>query len=106
MKRKIASRKLKRTCTCCDKSFVKDDVYYLKRMVFKDYYEDEIIAYEYLTCARCKYENERSSERHKRFIESGKCHHPVTDEIWTTIAGEEHVKEPSHTECLICGKRV
>ncbi|UAT29954.1 hypothetical protein K7T73_15510 [Bacillus badius] len=104
MNRKIASRKLKNHCICCNKSFVKGDVYYHKRVVFQEF--GEIIAYEYIVCARCKYENERQSERQKRFIESGKCHHPITDVIWTTMAGEDYVKEPSHTECCICGEHV
>jgi hypothetical protein len=104
MKRKIASRKLKRECLCCNKSFVKGEVYYLKRVVFKEF--GEIISYEYLVCPRCKYENERKGERHRQFVESGKCHHPITDTIWTTIAGEDFVKEPSHTECCICGEVV
>ena len=104
MKRKIATRKLKRTCICCNKSFVKGDVYYLKRVVFKEF--REIISYKYLVCPRCKYGNERKAERKKRFIESGKCHHPITDVVWVTMAGEDYVKEPSHTECLICGLHV
>lgn len=104
MKRKIASRKLKRTCICCNKSFIKNEVYYKKRVFFKEF--GEIFTYEYLVCARCKYENERKGERLKRFIESGKCHHPITDTIWRTMAGEDYAKEPSHTECMICGNHV
>lgn len=104
MKRIIASRKLKRHCICCNKSFNKGEIYYLKRVVFKE--SGEIFSYEYLVCPRCKYENERKGERRKSFIESGKCHHPITDTIWTTIAGEDYVKEPSHTECCICGEVV
>lgn len=104
MKRKIAPRKLKRTCICCNKSFVKGDVYYLKRVVFKEF--GEIIAYEYLACAKCKYKGERHSHRFLAFISDGKCKHPITDTVWTTIAGEDYVKEPSHTECCICGEVV
>ena len=89
---------------CCNKSFAKGEIYYLKRVVFKEF--GVIFAYEYLVCPRCKYENKRKGERHKRFVESGKCHHPITDVVWTTIAGEDCVKEPSHTECLVCGEVV
>ncbi|MEK5070526.1 hypothetical protein [Sporosarcina sp. FSL K6-1508] len=104
MKRKIASRKLKRTCIYCNKSFARGEVYYLKRLVFK--FMGELAADEYISCSRCKYENERKGERHKRFVESGKCHHPITDTVWTTMAGEDYVKEPSHTECCVCGDHV
>ncbi|RUL56484.1 hypothetical protein [Lysinibacillus antri] len=104
MKRKVASRRLNRTCICCNKSFVKGEIYYIERNVLKEF--GEIFACEYLVCPRCKYENERKGERRKQFIESGKCHHPITDEIWKTIAGEDYVKEPSHTECCICGEVV
>lgn len=104
MERKVASRKLKRTCICCNKPFVKGDVYYRKRVVLNE--KSELVSYEYLVCAKCKYVNERHSERYKKFVESEKCHHPVTTEIWTTIVGEDYVKEPSHTECCICGKCV
>lgn len=104
MKRKIASRKLKRTCLCCNQKFKKGNVYYLRRVVFKVL--GEIVAYEYLTCARCKYYSEQQDERKKRFKDSGKCHHPITNVVWTTMLGEDYVKEPSHTECCICGKHV
>jgi hypothetical protein len=103
VKRKIASRKLKRRCLYCDKSFIKGEVYYLRRIVIAEF--GEVFADEYLVCPRCKYYNERKGERYKRFVESGKCHHPITDLIWTTIPGE-YVKEPSHTECLVCGNHV
>lgn len=104
MKRKIAYRKLKRHCSCCNKSFNKGECYYIKRVVFKEF--GEIFSCEYLVCPRCKYKGERKAERHKRFIESGKCHHPITNTIWTTITGEDYAKEPSHTECCICGEVV
>lgn len=61
MKRKVASRKLKRTCVYCNKNFVKGDVYYLKRIVIKFY--GKLAADEYLSCSRCKYENERKGAR-------------------------------------------
>lgn len=104
MKRKIASRKLKRNCISCNNSFIKGNVYYIKRTFLKEY--GEIFAYEFIVCPRCKYETERSSIRKKDFIESGKCLHPIVDEIWRTMDGEDYVKEPSHTECLICKEHI
>jgi len=102
MKRKIASRRLKRKCVCCGKTFVKGEVYYIDRKVFVC--EDEVFAYEWLVCARCKYYEERGKERRKHFIESGRCHHPFKREVWTPIPGEEWRYEPHHRECTICGK--
>lgn len=102
MKRKIASRKLKRTCICCDKSFIKGEVYYLKREVLEEI--EGLIAYEYIICSKCKYKNERQKERYKKFIESGKCKHLIIDEVWIRMVGEDFIKEPSHTECSICGE--
>lgn len=104
MKRKIASRKLKRHCICCNKSFLKGNIYYLKRVVFKEF--GLVFAYEYLLCSRCKYENEHHNIRFKKFVESGNCHHPITNEVWRVMDGEDYVKEPSHTECSICGEVV
>lgn len=104
MKRKIASRRLKRHCISCNKSFEKGDVYYLKRVVFEEF--GEVIAYEYLVCPKCKYKKEKHKNRFMVFLSNGKCKHPVTEEIWRTIPGEDYVKEPSHTECSICGVRV
>ena len=101
MKRKIASRKLKRTCIRCNKSFVKSNVYYLKRTVFN--FLEEIVVHEYILCPRCKYESERKKDRYENFVESGKCHHPIREMVYTTMAGEDYVQEPSHTECCICG---
>lgn len=102
MKRKVASRKLKRRCKYCDKPFIKGEVYYLKRAVFSEF--GKVFAYEYLVCPKCKYYYERKAERYQRFVESGKCHHPIVDVIWTTVPGE-YFNEPSHYECMICGKR-
>lgn len=104
MKRKVASRKLKRTCIYCDKSFVKGNVYYLKRVVHQLF--DEITAYEYIACPRCKYEQRRKEKRFKKFVTSGKCKHPKIEEVWSPMAGESHLLEPSHDECLVCGEHV
>lgn len=102
MKRKVAPRKLKRTCSCCNKTFSKGEVYYIDRSVLKEF--GEIFAFEYLVCSRCHYSVELKNERRKRFIESGTCHHPFGREVWTPIVGEEWRYEPDHEECAICGK--
>ncbi|GFN32414.1 hypothetical protein [Paenibacillus xylaniclasticus] len=104
MKKKVASRKLKRTCSCCNKAFSKGETYHIDRRVIKEF--GEIFAFEYLICPKCKYKAEQSRHRFLAFISDGKCKHPITDIVWTTIAGEDYVKEPSHTECCICGEVV
>lgn len=106
MKRKVASRRLKRTCICCNKNFIKGNVYYIDRTVYFDNYFDELIAYESLLCAKCKYFKEKQKERFIKFKDSNVCKHPLIDEIWSLIDGEDYVQEPSHTECQVCKKRV
>lgn len=101
MKRKVAKRKLNRTCCQCGKGFCKGEVYYVKRTVFEDW--GEILASEYTLCPRCKYKNQRRHERWCDFVDKGKCHHPIVEEVWRTMDGEPHLMEPSHDECKICG---
>lgn len=100
MKRKVASRKIKRKCVHCNDSFVKGEVYYTKRVVFTEH--GEVFADEYITCPKCKYKYERQAERYAVFIESGACKHPVTDMVWRTMVGEDYAMEPSHMECFVC----
>ncbi len=52
MKRKIASRKLKRRCELCGKGFRKGEVYYKRRVVAV--FDTAIYATEYLLCPRCE----------------------------------------------------
>lgn len=104
MKRRVASRKLIRKCIYCNKGFYKGDVYYINRKVA--HFNGELYADEWLICARCKYYQEDKAERYKKFVESETCRHPVTSMIYTTIAGEDYVQEPSHEECDVCGRKV
>lgn len=102
MKRKIASRKLKRTCAFCNKNFKKGEVYYLHRNVIA--IDEFIEAYEYLECPKCRY---KSKERARRFKEFKKtCEHPISDTVWSLIPGEDVAMEPDYEECLICGQVV
>lgn len=106
MKRKIASRKLKRTCIQCNCSFKKGDFYYVDRHFYEDidhYGDVEIIAFDNVYCSRCNHKNEKHILRFNSFIHSEKCHHPIKEEIWTPIPGEA-VMQPDHTECRICGE--
>lgn len=102
MKRKIASRKLKRECDLCTKSFKKGEVYYRDRNVFE--FMGEVMAFEYRICPKCKYKEEDRNRRWEKHKE--KCEHPIIDTIWTVIPGEDVVKEPDHDECMICGQWV
>ena len=99
--RKVASRRLKRRCEYCNTSFFKGDVYYLHRYFSR--YDGEIIAYEYLECAKCKYKRDDWKRRHEKFKE--KCNHPkeFIEEIWGYIPGEA-VKQPEYSLCTLCGK--
>ncbi|MGG1480458.1 hypothetical protein ABE402_05910 [Bacillus smithii] len=99
MKRKVASRKLKRKCFSCGCNFKKGDVYYIDRKVFA--YLDGVFAHEYTYCAKCKYKLEEHFRRFERF--KPHCHHPIINTVWTPISGEEWRYEPDHDECLICG---
>lgn len=98
MKRKVAPRRLKRACNNCFCSFQKGDVYYQKRTVVVD--DGEVFSFEKTHCAKCNYKLKQRASRFEAF--KPKCHHPITEEIWTYIPGEA-VKEPHHTECLVCG---
>lgn len=101
MKRKVASRKLKRECVRCGCNFKKGDVYYINRKVYADY--DGVFADEYIYCAKCKYKIDDHNRRFERF--KPHCKHPIIEEVWDYIPGEA-VKQPDHDECLICGKWV
>lgn len=100
MKRHVALKKLKRKCVCCDKEFVKGDIYYKKRNVYIN--NTEVQAFEYLMCPKCNYTRKDHDKRHKLFII--KCPHPrqMFNEVWSYIPGEA-IKQPDHVECLICG---
>ena len=102
MKRKICKRKLKRGCICCNKEIKKGEIYYIERKFIKEF--DSIFTCEYIFCCKCNYKTKIRKERYKSFLEKDKCPHKLTNEVWTTMAGEYYVKEPSHTECLVCGK--
>lgn len=101
MKKLIARRRLKHGCDQCKEPILKDQVYYRKRTVFTD--EGKVYAYTTTYCPKCRYENEQREIRFKKFKE--KCTHPekFINEIWAYIPGEA-VKEPSHCECMLCGK--
>lgn len=96
MKRKVASRKLKRRCIYCEKSFIKGEVYYLKRTVFSEF--GEVFADEYLVCPKCKLKEERHSERFKEFQK--RCTHP--EKFQDTVYD---YWSPLYDICLLCGHR-
>lgn len=99
MKRLTAFRKLKRPCICCNRTFKKGEIYYLKRTVFEE--DREVFANECLICPKCKYKQEQQVIRFKIF--KPKCQHKIRYDVWSYIPGEA-VMEPNHTECLVCGK--
>lgn len=103
MKRKVATRKLRRCCRTCGKGFKKGEVYYIHRKVFEYFYE--IFAIENLICPKCKYREEKQKERYEQF--KGKCEHPekFIEEIWDYIPGEA-VMQPDHDVCRLCGEWV
>jgi hypothetical protein len=101
MKRKIATRKLKRSCKC-GKTFKKGDVYYLERIVFAWGFENKhLFSNEHLHCAKCRY---RQLEHERRFeLFKPKCPHPIVHEVWSYIPGE-YVMQPDHDVCQVCGE--
>ena len=106
MKRLIARRKLNRKCIYCNQKFIKGDIYYKQRLISTEqadeYSEkDKIYTCEYLMCPKCKYQYDSRNKREKDFLSV--CHHPITEEIWTYMAGE-CVKEPYGVKCLICNQ--
>lgn len=108
MQKKIASRKLRRTCENCGKHFLKGDVYYRKRIVNVeyDYFTDEPIvsAYEYAICPKCKYHKDQHNKRLAIFRKH--CTHPI--EFRNTFYGYipgECVMQPEYDVCMLCGQR-
>jgi hypothetical protein len=99
VKRKIASRKLKRVCEYCGKNFNKGDVYYINRYVFSDI--DWVIAFEFLICPKCKWKSEQRKARKATLPE--RCKHPIIHTEYSYIPGE-CVMEPAYDYCAICGK--
>ncbi|QDX93577.1 hypothetical protein EEL30_15505 [Brevibacillus laterosporus] len=99
LKRKIALRRLKRTCGICKCFFKKGDVYYRKRTVLEAY--GDLFSFEQTYCARCQYKMVQRASRFEVF--KAKCHHPIGEEVWSTIPGEA-VMQPDRYECGICGK--
>jgi len=100
MKRLIAKRKLKFGCDQCRKPILKGHIYYRKRNVFTE--DSEIFGYTLNYCPKCKYENKKRELRFENFKK--KCTHPeeFINTVYTYIPGEA-VKEPSHSECGLCG---
>lgn len=99
MKRKIASRKLKRVCEYCGRGFKKGDVYYINRYVFSDI--DRVIAFEFLICPKCKWKSEQRKARKATLPE--RCKHPIIHTEYSYIPGE-CVMEPAYDYCAICGQ--
>lgn len=104
MKRLIAKRRLQRKCAYCNGSFKRGEVYYKEREVSVEFsIEDgeQVHAFEWLTCPKCKYQMGRSNARLKRFKKA--CAHPswAIETIYRYIPGEA-VKEPSHSICRLC----
>lgn len=101
--RKVASRRLKRKCFCCNASFVKGNVYYLHRWVSGDEYS--VHSYEHLVCAQCIYNEKRHSKRFKEY--QNKCKHPedFIEESYCYIPGEA-VMQPDYSYCRLCNQKV
>ena len=103
MKKLIASRKLKRTCACCNRHFAKDEMYYKIREVYPIEGESGCVAAEYLLCPKCKWKLKRHYERLEMFKKT--CSHPekFIETEWSYIPGE-CVKEPDYNYCKLCGE--
>lgn len=101
--RKVASRRLKRTCLECNKGFVKGEVYYLNRWVAGG--ELGVISHEHLICSKCDYKEKRYKQRFKAF--QNECVHPLEfiDTQYRYIPGEA-VMEPDYDECRLCNQVV
>lgn len=107
MKRFIAKQKSTKMCICCGKSINKGAGYYAKRILEKAYDEDfqlKLFGQTVHFCTRCGYYEEQHNHRFQQFKKTNRCKHPITDEVWGLMAGEDFVQEPKYTECLICGK--
>ncbi|WP_028547212.1 hypothetical protein [Paenibacillus taiwanensis] len=105
MKRKIASRKLKRSCDCCGCSFEKGETYYHKRNVmhFYDGRDEIIIGVNKTKCPKCHYRQQDSERRYEQFRQT--CQHKKIEfirEVWDYIPGEA-VMEPQYDVCHLCG---
>lgn len=107
MKHFIAKRKSTKTCIKCGESIHKGSGYYTKRLVEKTYDEDyqvKLFGQNVYYCTRCGYYEDQHNHRFNKFKKTNRCNHPITDEVWGLMAGEDFVQEPKYTECLICGK--
>ena len=93
MKRKIAVRKLKRTCINCDRGFKKGDVYYLYRHVYDC---GGITATEFLACPKCKWKHDQREKRLEGLQE--RCTHPI---VLTAYSFDS----PDYDYCAICNKK-
>lgn len=105
MKRKMASRKLKRRCECCGRGFKKGDVYYHKREVFHFYdgNDENIFGVNKTKCPKCHYGQQESKRRYEQFQQT--CQHEKREfihEVWDYIPGEA-VMEPQYDVCHLCG---
>ena len=107
MKRLIAKRKLKRSCSKCNAVISKGEVYYKERHVsIEEGFGNKIFySIEFVTCAKCQYKQEQHNKRYALFAE--KCKHPAwaIETMYRYIPGES-VKEPDYDRCLLCGKTV
>lgn len=105
MKQLIAKRKLQRKCNICNRVIKKGDVYYKERVVFEDEDWDcnKIYAYNIYRCPKCIWKANQHSKRYVEFTKVCKHPHEFRHTHYSYIPGEA-VKEPSHDQCLLCGK--
>lgn len=108
MKRKIASRKLKRRCECCGRRFAKGDVFYHERKVYHVYdgMEEHIVGVDTTQCPKCRYIQQDRANRYEQFQQT--CQHEKREfihEVWDYIPGEA-VMEPQYDVCTLCGNHL
>jgi hypothetical protein len=91
------------TCQNCGYIIEKGEIYYRKKEFLPPHdVEDRPFFNEIVICPKCKYKEERHSERFEKFKEH--CSHKVTTTMYRYIPGE-CVEEPDYELCLVCGKR-